>query len=129
MKEVYPVVLSQGKDFYLVYIPDFDINTQGTSVADAIEMARDAIGMIGICKEDQKIALPKPSDLSAIKRTKEEIVTLVDIDFAAYRRKNDMRMVRKNLTIPSWLNVAAEEAGVNFSKVLQDALMEKVKSA
>lgn len=46
---------------------------------------------------------------------------LVDIDFTKYRLKNDMRSVKKNCTIPSWLNFEAEKAGINFSSVLQKA--------
>ena len=54
------------------------------------------------------------------------IVTLVDVDFAEYRRQNDMRAVKKNCTIPSRLNAAAEKAGVNFSAVLQAALKREL---
>jgi len=50
--------------------------------------------------------------------------TLVDVDIEAYRRKYEMRTVRKNLTIPFWLNEEAEKRQVNFSKVLQDALAQ-----
>ena len=54
------------------------------------------------------------------------IVSLVDVDFAEYRRQNDMRTVKKNCTIPSWLNFAAERAGVNFSAILQAALKKEL---
>ena len=46
MKSAYPIVMTQGKEFIVVFIPDFNINTQGKDVPDAIEMARDAIGLI-----------------------------------------------------------------------------------
>lgn len=105
-----------------VRIPDFDIATQGTDVADAIGMARDAIGLVGIDMEDDGKELPLPE--STIEKAEEnDIVTLVDVDFAEYRRKHENRAVKKNCTIPSWLNEEAEKAGVNFSKVLQEALM------
>lgn len=51
------------------------------------------------------------------------IVSLVDIDSGAYRRKIDTKSVRKNITIPSWLNYEAEQAGINVSRILQEALM------
>ena len=54
MKRAYPVILSKGKKFIIVYIPDFNINTQGKDYAEAIEMARDAIGIMGIDMEDEK---------------------------------------------------------------------------
>lgn len=123
MKGVYPVILTQGKKFVVVYIPDFNINTQGTDIANAIEMARDAIGIMGIDMQDDGEKLPAATALADVKSdSSEDIVTLVDVDFAEYRRKNDMRTVKKNCTIPSWLNFEAEKAGVNFSAVLQAAL-------
>lgn len=127
MKGVYPVILSQGKEFIVVYIPDFNINTQGKDIADAIEMARDAIGIMGIDIEDEGEILPVATPLGDIKKENEkDIITLVDVDFAEYRRRNDMRTVKKNCTIPSWLNFEAEKAGVNFSVVLQEALKMKL---
>lgn len=129
MKRAYPIILSQGKDYIVVSIPDFNINTQGKDIPEAIEMARDAIGIMGIDMEDEKEALPTPSDLSAIKSDAKDIITLVDVDFAEYRRKNDMRTVKKNCTIPSWLNFEAEKAGVNFSALLQSALKKELHIA
>ena len=127
MKAVYPIILSQGKSHIVVYVPDFNINTQGQDNAHAMEMARDAIGLMGIDMEDDNEPLPKPSELSNIlKEGNEDIVTLVDVDFAEYRRKNDMRTVKKNCTIPSWLNFEAEKAGINFSAILQTALKQEL---
>lgn len=123
MKDVYPIVLKKGsKDNYIVFIPDFNINTEGEDMATAIEMARDAIGIVGIDMEDEHEDLPKPSAMATIEVSKDEFVSLVDVDFDEYRRKNDMRTIRKNCTIPSWLNFEAEKAGINFSATLQSAL-------
>ena len=127
MKAVYPIVLSKGMEFIIVYVPDFNINTQGINEADAMEMARDAIGLMGIDMEDENESLPKPSTLGDVHKENEaDIITLVDVDFAEYRRKNDMRAVKKNCTIPSWLNFEAERAGVNFSAILQTALLKEL---
>ena len=120
MKNAYPIIITQGKEFFVVFIPDFNINTQGKDIPDAIEMARDAIGIMGIDMQDDGEALPEASSLNDVQAnaTPGSLVSLVDVDFAEYRRKNDMRAVRKNCTIPSWLNFEAEKAGVNFSAVL-----------
>lgn len=127
MKNVYPVVLSQGEKYFVVYIPDFQINTQGESIADAIEMARDAIGIMGIDMQDDGEKLPEASNMVQVReKYGDELVTLVDVDFDVYRRKNDMRTVKKNCTIPSWLNYEAERAGINFSAVLQNALKKEL---
>ena len=125
MKNVYPIIITKGEKYLLVYIPDFNINTQGENLADAIYMARDAIGIMGIDMQDEGQELPIPSAQEDIKAS-DSIVTLVDVDFAEYRRKNDLRTVKKNCTIPSWLNYEAEKAGVNFSAVLQSALKREL---
>lgn len=129
MKQAYPITIQKGAKFFVVYVPDFDINTQGKTVAEAMEMARDAIGMCGCYKQDEGETLPAPSDIASVKKEADEIVTLVDVDFDEYRRKNEMRAVRKNVTIPSWLNEEAERAGVNFSAVLQNALKTELHIA
>lgn len=96
-----------------------------SDLANAIDMSRDAIGLWGITEEDLGRFIPEPS-LVMPAHEPNEIVTLVDIDFDAYRKANDNRTIRKNLTIPSWLNVQAEKAGIKFSQVLQDALKERL---
>lgn len=118
----YPIVISKEDDGYYVEIPDFDMATQGEDIADAMAMARDAIGIMGIDMEDDGKQLPVPG---AVKFNVDEgdIVTLVDVDFVEYRRKVDNRAVKKNCTIPYWLSVAADKAGINYSRVLQDAII------
>ena len=87
MKRSYPITLKQGKSHIVVYVPDFDINTQGKDIADAMEMARDAIGLVGIDMEDDREKLPEPTAMQDVKREPDEMVTLVDVDFAEYRKK------------------------------------------
>lgn len=126
MKAVYPVILKKGKKYIIADIPDFNIGTQGKDFADAIEMARDAIGIMGIDMEDDGQQIPASTDIKSVKITENDIISLVDIDFDEYRRKNEMRAVKKNCTIPSWLNYEAEKAQINFSQTLQNALMEQL---
>ncbi|MCM1184980.1 MAG: type II toxin-antitoxin system HicB family antitoxin [Lachnoclostridium sp.] len=128
MKNSYPIILIPDKVGYVVYIPDFNINTEGDTLTEAIEMARDAIGVVGIDMEDDGEVLPEPTAVSEVKTDfATDIVTLVDVDFGEYRRKNDMRSVKKNCTIPSWLNFEAEKAGINFSAILTAALKSELK--
>lgn len=128
MKGVYPILLSQGRDYIIVSIPDFETDTQGKDLSEAIEMARDLIGILGISMQDKEQELPPATPLTEIiKENDNDIVTLVDIDFAEYRRKNDLRVVKKNCTIPSWLNYEAEKAGLNFSSLLAEAIRAKLQ--
>ncbi len=130
MKAAYPIIMSQGASHIVVFVPDFNINTQGSDYADAMEMARDAIGLVGIDMEDEQEPLPQPSTLSSvIKEHETDIITLVDVDFTGYRRKNDLRTVRRNVSLPSWLNAEAEKAGVNVSAILQAALKQELHIA
>ena len=126
MKNSYPIILIREDKGFTVYIPDFDINTQGDDLTEAIEMARDAIGLMGIDMQDDNEILPSPSVISDIKLKSGEISSLVDVDFDEYRRKHEMRSVKKNCTIPGWLSYEAEKSNINFSAVLQEALMERL---
>ena len=125
MKNTYPVILIPEEVGFTVFIPDFNANTQGDDITEAIIMARDAIGILGIEMEDKKIDLPTPSKIENLKSDSENnIITLVDVDFSDYRRKHDLKVVKKNCTIPSWLCYEAEKANINFSQVLQTALKQ-----
>ena len=131
MKNVYPVLFTKTDGAVLVEVPDFNIMTEGTDLPDAISMARDAISLAGISKEDHAESIPEPSAISSIDvaggvfaADGETVVSLVDVDFSEYRRKIDTKTVRRNVTLPSWLNYEAEKARINVSRILQDALME-----
>ncbi len=126
MKRAYPIIMTNGKNHIVVYIPDFDINTQGADIADAMKMARDAIGLVGIDMQDDGLELPCATDIEQLK-AKDGIISFVDVDFGEYRRKYEMRSVKKNCTIPSWLNYEAEKHHINFSETLQNALMEQLQ--
>ena len=122
MKQAYPVIITKDKDFFVASIPDFETGTQGESLAEAIEMARDAIGMCGCYMQDEEKDIPIPTDIGNVTKESSDILTLVDVDFDEYRKKHEMRTVRKNVTIPSWLNEEAESANINFSALLQKAI-------
>ena len=129
MKTAYPVIISKGEKFFIASVPDCNIDTQGKDIVEAIEMARDAISIWCVGEQDFGRELPKPSELSSIKHTKGDIVTLVDVDIDSYRRIIENRSVRKNLTIPAWLNNQAEKANAPFSQILQQGLKEYLQIA
>ncbi len=127
MKRLYPVLLKCVDNVVAVRIPDMEIFTEGKNMYDAIEMARDAIGLKGICLEDDNLEIPEASTLDKIQKEVDELITLVDIDFSKYRRQNDKRKIRKNVTISSWVNKEAEAQGINFSSVLEEALKSMIE--
>lgn len=129
MKTVYPVFFTKAEDVILVEVPDLEILTEGKDMPDAIEMARDAIELKCVSLEDDGVVIPRPSSVEQLDSSQgtfaedgQTVISLVDIDSAEYRRKIDTKMVRRNVTLPSWLNYEAEHAGINVSRVLQDAL-------
>lgn len=122
---VYPVIMSKERDGYFVTIPDFDVNTEGENLGEAIFMARDAIAINGLQLEDEGKELPEPFSVKYDKK-EGDILTLVDADMTEYRKKHDNRTVKKNCTIPYYLNAEAEKAGINFSRILQDALKQEL---
>lgn len=126
MKSAYPIILTPTEEGYLVSVPDFQINTQGKDIPDAMFMARDAIGLVGIDMQDDGDPLPDPSGFRSISCEENETLTFVDVDFDEYRRKNDNRTVKKNCSLPSWLNEEATARGINFSAVLQEALKSRL---
>jgi predicted RNase H-like HicB family nuclease len=123
MSKVYPAIFTPVENGFVVTVPDLDINTQGKDMAEAIFMARDAIGLWGICEQDAKRAIPEPS-ASEPPREAKELVSWVDIDFDEYRRKHDNRTVRRNITLPAWLDEAANKANINVSGFIQTALKD-----
>jgi len=124
MKAAYPVVFTKLDDGFMAYIPDFQANTQGDTLAEAIAMARDAMGLLGIEMEDRQMSLPNPSITARCEEG--EIVSMVDIDFTEYRARYDNRSVRRNISLPAWLDLAAARAGVNVSSVAQAALKREL---
>lgn len=131
---IYPVIFTathDSKDTYLVYIPDLDGMTEGYGLEDAVHMARDYMGCSLYDKADNKI--PKASPISDIDVKKgafadggESFISLVDFDLDVFRRRMNKKSVRRNVSIPEWLNKAAEDAHINVSRVLQEALMKKL---
>lgn len=140
MKVIYPVIFTEVDTNILIEVPDLKILTEANeegkpkgTMADAIMMARDAIGLACINAEDEGRTVAEPSKASDIDVSKgtfaedgDGMVSLVDVDLIEYRRMFDNRTVRRNVTIPNWLNQEAEKAHINVSRVLQEALMAKL---
>jgi predicted RNase H-like HicB family nuclease len=128
MKYVYPACFYPESDGrYTVEIPDLNLATFGDSLAEAIYMATDAAaGRIFLTLEDgEKLACASsPKDI--VPDDDSGFVSLLFIDLDAMKANHDETPVKKTLTIPSWLNKAAERKNVNFSSTLKDALIEKL---
>lgn len=143
MKVVYPVIFTDVETNILIEVPDLEIYTEANedgkkkgTLADAVMMARDAIGLCCTVREDEGREIPDPSNMkdidlknSAFYEEGKTFLSVVDVDLVVYRQKNDMKMVRRNVTLPNWLNREAEAAHINVSRVLQEALMNTLNLA
>ena len=128
MKYAYPACFYKEDDGrYSVEIPDFQIATFGDDLADAIYMASDAAaGRIILLLKGGEM-LPQASNLKDIEPEDESgFVSMLCVDLDAMRLNHDESLVKKTLTIPSWLNQAATRKNINFSSTLKDALIEKI---
>lgn len=126
MKLTYPACFypcEQKKGAYTVEVPDLPgCVSEGDSLADAILMATDAAsGWVLDELEDGKSA-PASSPLESIVPDSGGFVNMLVLDMDTYAEKYGEKAVRKNLTIPAWLNTFAEKNDINFSQVLQDSL-------
>ena len=129
MKLVYPACFYKEKSGYSVVIPDLlGCCTQWDTLEEAIQMAEDAaLGWLLTALEENE-EIPKPTEIKDIKLEYEKgFVSLLLLDISAYSEKYGSRKsVKKTLTIPAWLNERAERMEINFSKTLQDALINKI---
>lgn len=128
-KLLYPACFYPCEDrvgAYTVVVPDLPgCVTEGDSLADAIAMGTDAAaGWVLDEMEDGK-AIPKASNIKAIHPDSPDgFVNLLVLDMDLYAEKYGSKSIRKNITIPAWLNTFGEANHINFSKVLQDSLSE-----
>lgn len=125
-KYVYPAILTREQSgLYSVAFPDFEACfTQGSDLADALTMAQDILSLTLCDMEDDGTLIPQASSPQSLTTESNSFVSLVMADTVEYRRAYSGRAVKKTLTLPSWLNYEAEKANVNFSQILQNALME-----
>lgn len=122
---LYPAIFYKNEEGgYSVVFHDLELATCGNSLEEAFIMAEEALtGRIYLMLSDNE-TLPIPSVLSAIQKPKEaEFIALIKTD-KKYLTKN--KSIRKNVTIPAWLADAAENANLNFSQELQNALKKKL---
>lgn len=127
MKLVYPALFVKEADGkYSVSFPDVpEALTCGDNLEDAIEMAEECLGMCLEGRKEDGEEIPQ-ADFENIKTESGEIVVGIEFDSIEFNKKYNNKSIRKNVTIPAWLNEMAEEKNINFSQVLQNALMKKL---
>jgi predicted RNase H-like HicB family nuclease len=123
MLVTYPAIFHEEEPGYWVEFPEFNGGTQGDSLEEAIEMAKEMLaGQTSVLLDEGK-ELPTPSDIRQLK-AEDGFATLIQADPTPFLENT--KTVRKNVTVPEWLVMRAEQAHVNYSETLTEALYQKL---
>ena len=124
-KLIYPALFHKENNSYWVEFPDLEgCQSFGDTLEEIYENAKEALAAYCVTLLEQGRKLTPPTDIYGIQADNNTFVSLVEADLI-----QKSRAVKKTLTIPSWLNEAAENHRLNFSGILQDALMQKLNIA
>ncbi len=141
MKVIYPVLFYEEKEGgYSVFVPDLNsASTCGNTLEEAMVMSEDLIAGIVLDEMEEDNKIPKASKIEDI--TFEELEdnldienwdyvskfkTYIAVDISLFAEKWGKELVKKTVNIPKWVNTKAETLKINFSKTLEEALLQKI---
>ena len=129
-KLFYPALFHKAEEGgFWVSFPDIpECLTQGDDMTQAYEMAGDALGLALTSREKEHQPVPTVSDPTTITPEPDSFLVVIEFDMLAYKKRTNSRAVKKTLSIPEWLNEAAIDMDLNFSQVLQEALLAKIQT-
>lgn len=128
-KLFYPALFHKAEEGgFWISFPDIpECLTQGEDMEHAYEMAVEALGLALTCREKERQPLPVASDPTMLTPEPDSFLVVIEFDMFAYKKRTNSRAVKKTLSIPEWLNEAAIAMDINFSQVLQEALLAKIQ--
>ena len=146
MKVIYPVLFYEEETGdYSVFVPDLqkalncNASTSGKNLENAMEMSEDLIAGLILDEMEEGRKIPKPSKIENISFEEFEkeldvtnwnyvskFKTYIAVDISSFAEKWGKELVKKTVNIPKWINVKAESLKINFSKTLEEALLEKI---
>ena len=126
-KLFYPAVFHRAEEGgFWVSFPDFpECFKEGDDMTRAYEMAVEAMGLALVSRKEEGEEIPSPTEIDKVD-VEEGTLAIIEFDMLEYQKKHNSRAVKKTLSIPEWLNEEATAMGVNFSQVLQEALLSKL---
>ena len=128
MTKVYPAIIHKDPDGLWLEFPDLPgCYTQGDSIENLMLNAEEALGAFLAVKMEHSEEIPLASDIENVRKEPDESVTYVSVDINKYHR--DTRAVKRMISIPAWLAKESDKRKYSLSKVLQEALIEKVNMA
>lgn len=146
MKAIYPVLFYEEKEGgYSVFVPDLtkalstNASTCGSTLEEAMQMAEDLIAGLILDEIEAGKKLPKASKIEDVSFEELEATlemedweyvskfkTYVVVDIGIFAEKYGKELIKKTVNIPKWINTKAEEQKINFSKTLEEALLQKI---
>ena len=129
MKLIYPAIFYPFEDGggFTVEVPDLPgCVSEGKTLADAILMGTDAASGWILDELEDGNAVPEASASSDLHPDEGGIVNLLVLDMDSYAEKYGNKAVRKNITIPAYMDTYAENHGLSLSKVMQDAISKYI---
>lgn len=127
-KYAYPAIFTPEEKGYSIVFPDLEgCYTCGNTLEEGLEMAQDALALVLYGYEKEERPIPAPSKINNLSLKEQEFVNYVACDTMAYRKRFNNKAVKKTLTLPEWMNEEATAIGINFSQVLQEALLAKLQ--
>ena len=129
-KFFYPALFHKAEEGgFWISFPDIpECLTQGDDMTQAYEIAVDALGLALTCREKEQQPFPVSSDPTTITLESDSFLVVIEFDLLAYKKRTSSRAVKKTLSIPEWLNEAAIAMDLNFSQILQEALLSKIQA-
>lgn len=127
----YPAIFHTAEEGgFWVSFPDLpECLTEGDSMEEAYQMASEALGLALTDRIHNREPLPSPTAPNRLSLDNAaDSIVILHFDMDAYQKKHNSRAVKKTLSIPEWLNEEAMAMGVNFSQVLQEALLSKIQA-
>lgn len=127
-KLYYPAIMHpEAEGGYSVWLHDINgCVSQGETLPEAVENIKDALGLYYEDAEDGNSTLPVPTSPGCAELEAGEFVVVVEFAPEEYLKSRSTKAVKKTLSIPAWLNSMAEAQQLNFSAVLQSALVERL---
>jgi predicted RNase H-like HicB family nuclease len=122
-KYIFPAVFTYAEDGISIEFPDLPgCLPSADSTDEAIKNAKEAMALHLYTSEQDNEVIPGPTSIEKIHTEQGQTVVLIEVWMPIYRDAIENKSIKKTLTIPKWLNDAAEENHINFSQLLQDAL-------
>lgn len=132
MKLLYTAIFTPclEKEGYTVVVPDLPgCVSEGDSLINAVEMATDAACGWVLDELEEGKSIPAATPPEQVELGEGSFTNLLLLDMDAYATRYGEKAVRKNITIPAWLNTYGEKNNINFSRVLQEALLASAQLA